>query len=422
MALNLIRVNLELDTLKCYDEGDGWGSAEPYLWSVFFKVDGSTVHVTDSFTLSGTPTVEATPGSHGNLGDTDVDGGDTLSIPSAIGEYETILSPIPGPPSFPGMEFGGVVGVVVILMEEDNVSDDGAEAGHAALNNAVRDALQSIIDTRSISNQDVTDKEIDGFTDSIGDKVRAAIKSEQNIFENIWSWLNPDDTIGTKVFLFNQSDLDPSTTISFSKRWQNEGDWEIFGHISSSVLCSASAARAILSAILGQDDASSAKMAGGDSTSQFRSLLRVPRERMGAPDDLNALREFRDGEYRKMPGLSAWYAIAERHSPRLGWLLAAQPELRESVRRVLDWATAIATKPDAAITDEQLEHAGRLAKALTGQRSRRARIDGNRILSVLPLLKGKTNRQAMNLLHTIRPARHPGAAGVASLRVRRGPR
>src|SRR5215468_8222407 len=103
MALNLIRVNLELDTLKCYDEGDGWGSAEPYLWTVFFKVDGSTVHVTDSFTLSGPPTVETTPGSHGNLGDTDVDAGDTLTIPSAIGEYETILSPIPGPPSLPGM-------------------------------------------------------------------------------------------------------------------------------------------------------------------------------------------------------------------------------------------------------------------------------------------------------------------------------
>ena len=32
-------LNLEtvLQNVHCHDEGDGWGNAEPYIWTVFFK-------------------------------------------------------------------------------------------------------------------------------------------------------------------------------------------------------------------------------------------------------------------------------------------------------------------------------------------------------------------------------------------------
>lgn len=419
MGRKLIRVDLELDTIKCHDEGDGWGSAEPYLWTVFFKVDGATVQVTDALKLSGPPTVETTPGSHGNLGDTDVDEGDTLTIPSSIGEFETILSPIPGPPSIPTLEdFGGVVGVVAVLMEEDNVTDDGAEAGHAALNAAVRDAIQAIINTRDISNQDVTEEDIKGFTDAVAGKIKDAIKEEQNFFENVWSWLNPDDTIGTKVFLFRHDDLDPSTVVEFSHRWENEGDWEIFGHISSSVLCPASAAKSLVEALLGKGAAAerSFEMAP-DSATRFRTVHRADREATGrGAIDLEPLRQFRDGDFRNLPGLARWFEIAERHSARLTWRTATNPELAQSLRGVLDWGSAIASHPHAVISDEHIESARALAVDLSGLRSRRARIDASRVLEVLPLLKGKTNRQAMDLLGTIHPARHP-SAGLSSLRV-----
>ena len=36
-------VDITLRNIHCSDEGDGPGSAEPYLWTVFFKVDGDTV-------------------------------------------------------------------------------------------------------------------------------------------------------------------------------------------------------------------------------------------------------------------------------------------------------------------------------------------------------------------------------------------
>jgi hypothetical protein len=429
MARNILRVNLELDRIHVHDEGDGLGSAEPYLWSVFFKVDGSTISVTDSLELGGSPVIHTTPGSHGNLGTDDADEGENITIPAAIGEWETEMRAIPGPPSLASLnlEFGGVVGVVLVMMEEDNVSDDGAAAGHTALNNAVRTALQKIVDTRSISNQDVSEEELDQFTGSIGAAVEAAIVNQQNAFENLWSWINPDDTIGTKVFMFNHDELNEGTTKSFSHRWKNEGDWEIFGHVTSTVTCPVDAARALLDGLLGGSKSSTAKSAAAPTSAASAMRVVASKLPVGAAKpvveakpagiDISPMRRFRDGDYRKFPGLAKWFALATRHSPRVAFQVAQKPELAASLRAMLEWGNAIAESPKAVITDQQLEHAEKLLRALEGGRNHSARVDAGRARGVLAQLRGKTNLEALAILDKVEPARHPRIMGKRSARL-----
>jgi hypothetical protein len=67
MARTPLLARMTLDEIRCNEEGDGFGSAEPYLWTVFFKIDGDTVIVGDDTFLQGECTIMASDGSHGNI-------------------------------------------------------------------------------------------------------------------------------------------------------------------------------------------------------------------------------------------------------------------------------------------------------------------------------------------------------------------
>lgn len=380
MARDLLRVWLDLERIHCHDEGDGWGSAEPYLWTVFFKIDGDTVALTESLTLSGTATVVGTPGSHGNLGASDVDAGDDITIPSAIGEWSPLLSPIPVPASLRpvvGDDLPGVVGVVGVLMEEDNVTDAGADAGHAALNAAVASALADVIATRSFSNPDITEEEIDQYMGAVRDAVSDAVKSQQSFFENLWSWLNADDTIGTRVFFWKHDDLAQGDAIEFSQRWGDDGDWELFGHINASVVCTAEAAAAaseILDAI----------------------FLRVS-------DDMRSFRDREVGGTR----LQAWWSLAERNSPQLVYALRRNPHLVESAAALMRAVPELLQRRDAPLPPGQIAHARRILQHLREVGSRQTRLDASRALDVLGHLQGRSVREAIELLSSVHPGRTP---------------
>jgi hypothetical protein len=68
---------------------------------------------------------------HGDLGDT-YDPGD-IAIPSQIGEYRTVLQPIPVP-SFPGMNVGGAIGCIPVLLYQNGTPDQRA-AGNCSSSN-----------------------------------------------------------------------------------------------------------------------------------------------------------------------------------------------------------------------------------------------------------------------------------------------
>lgn len=414
MARNTLNIHFDINRLHCRDEGDGWGSAEPYLWTVFFKVDGSTVAVSPALNLTGNAVIHTTPGSHGNLGDTDVDEGDVITVPVAIGEWDTPLEPIAVPPPFDAIQpdVGGVIGVVCVLMEEDNVSDSGAEAGHQALNNGVRDAVNQIVATRTVSDQDVTDAELAGFESQITSAVSSAIQNQQNFFENIWSWLNADDSIGFKVFLFKHDDLASAGTVDFSQRFRNEGDWELSGTITATAVCPVN----IFDVLFARRsvDLTKGAIAREQLLEEVPGAADLVGERpAGTRFDIDSLRRFRDGPYRDHPGLAAWWRLAERNTAAVALAMAREPELRDEAASLLAYAAETCHDPDAELDPKVLGRALELLTRLSGTtRSRRLRIDASRAADVVSMLDGRTWAEGCKALDTVEPSRHPVVKGV----------
>jgi hypothetical protein len=382
MARDLLRVWMKLDNIRCYDEGDGWGDAEPYLWTVFFKIDGDGVALTDDLKLSGKATVVTTPGSHGNLGTSDVNAGDDVQIPSAIGEWSQFLKPIPVPSDLRpivGDDLGGVVGVVVVLMEEDNVTDDGAQAGHAALNSAVQNALDDIIATLGFGHADITDDDINAYLSKMQKAISDAVEAEQNFFENIWSFLNADDLIGSRVFYFKHDRLAGGEVTDFSQRWRNEGDWELYGRVNASVACTAAAA--------------------ADANQILAELFGPAAEQM---------RAFRDQEFRH-ENMRAWWSMIDRNAPQLASAIRSDPNLAESAESLFKLAAQLHDR-QRPIADEEFDHAERILRRLHSTGGRKARLDASRMLSLLEHMRGKTIEGTAELVESVSTNRNPRPA------------
>jgi hypothetical protein len=227
-----LHVRIQLERIHCFDEGDSLGVAEPYLWGVFFKIDGTTAFVDEQFQLQGTVQTFNTLGDHGNLGTTNVDAGDDINIPQQFG-YGDILVPIPlRTPIGETRDVSAVTGCVVVLLEQDNTPGGAVATGHGRLRIEVQSAIEEIMTTLNAGNLSPEADEIEEMKEEVASKVEGAIASGTSV----WDWLsglgNMDDKIGSEVFIFSQSDLLDAgpAGIHVSKRWTEHGDWELTGH------------------------------------------------------------------------------------------------------------------------------------------------------------------------------------------------
>jgi hypothetical protein len=243
--------SVKLSSIHCRDEADGIGDAEPYLWTIFFKIDGETIKQPPGLpVLTGDAVFRFGPGSHGNLGTKSVDAGDTVQIPPAIGEWHTQLQPIIiTKQDGTTISVPGIVGAVAVLMEEDNVSDSGAEQGHQKLNSFVQTEINDFIHGINLLEfigvdhpEDKLAELIEAMKKKIQDGsaavVSKAIQDAQGFLSNLWSGLNKDDKIGSVAYTFSQQDIvQHRYSIALNQRWRSEGDWELFGVISAPDQC-----------------------------------------------------------------------------------------------------------------------------------------------------------------------------------------
>jgi hypothetical protein len=102
----------------------------------------------------------------------------------------------------------------------------------------VRDRLAEVVGSLSITKPEPTDEDIAAVSDQIGEAVKKAIGDGVSVLSWIAGWGNMDDQIGSAVFRFSHKQLQDSggVRIPFGRRWDNEGDWEIFGGVTATEL------------------------------------------------------------------------------------------------------------------------------------------------------------------------------------------
>lgn len=225
-----LHVAVRLASLRCHAGADLAGASEPYLWVTYFKVDGESVTVTDvdAMVFSGVATVEGRAGSHGNLGVDGMRAGDEVAVPEALGAWETTLAPIAvqtsaredGGPD----DVAGGVGVFCVVREGDEADDARVEANRAALARRVQDVLDELVASRG--------PERPGFTE---DEVRDALEAGwEDVAREGDSWVvNPDDTVGAKVWFFPHDWLAHQGVARLVATWEGAGRWSLAGTVTA---------------------------------------------------------------------------------------------------------------------------------------------------------------------------------------------
>jgi hypothetical protein len=184
----------------------------PGLWPVFFKIDGATAAVSDApeslGKLVGTATVQGTTGTGKLRAFLQPDR--SVPIPEEIGQWLEEVQPIPvGPRLGAGPDLPGIFGVAAVAFDPGGLEADALEAGHAALNQAVQDALNDLIASLGPLHQEVSDAEIDALVKTVQGKVDSAVhgaldfwdKVKEKLFDLVW--------FGSAVFHNTQDDLSP---------------------------------------------------------------------------------------------------------------------------------------------------------------------------------------------------------------------
>lgn len=178
-----------------------------YLWTVFFKIDGDTVFVDENLMVQGKATVVGTQGNHGDLPGSNTRHNINIPIPSAIGEFRTVLTPIPIRRL--GTTFPGTVGCITILLLQRDTPAGAVAKGHKALNSSLQHELDALISTLGPGTM-ATDADVKAIQDRIETAVGNSIKDALSSWDKILTFLNyktQDSVLFTANYRFSQDQL-----------------------------------------------------------------------------------------------------------------------------------------------------------------------------------------------------------------------
>lgn len=160
-------ISLRLQRMHCNEEADG-GSAEPYMWTVFFHLDIDTVLTPGARLVTYTPHSNwTTRGMYRN----GVDPGEDSDIPASMGLYDVSLDE--------GNLGIVLVGCLFVIIDDGGTDGDAIKAGHEALAVSADRELNALIESKvSADDKTPTPMEIQQIADRIESDVTSAIKGK----------------------------------------------------------------------------------------------------------------------------------------------------------------------------------------------------------------------------------------------------
>ncbi|HVT64314.1 MAG TPA: hypothetical protein VHD81_04110 [Mycobacteriales bacterium] len=322
-----VTFSVKFDQVYCQSNGSQH-RVQPYLWAVVFTIDGTGVRIINTgkeWVLQGNAQVWGSNGSHGNLGRMPFKAGDSITVPLDV--YAPFLNrtaqymqfPIDVPADAPDAlkEAPGMLGLVVILNNELAVTDDGAEAGHQKLTQAVEQAVDAFINANGgydIFAGPPSSQQIEDLKNGVTQQVADAVQDEQNIFQNIWTKLDGADySVVTEVNIFKFDDLLTAgdTPFTYLDEGPNHEIWGVTGDISMTE----------------------------DLSCGYSPVIGVVERIERSPLPLDSFRQLRDNAGEEHPQLARWYLALRSHRLDVLRVLAQSPEARAAVRELHAWGS-----------------------------------------------------------------------------------
>jgi len=381
---------------------DSTPSVSPYLWTLFFTIDGSTVQLAETGFLSGNVAVYPTSGGHGDLGIWSMSPAEKVGIPDALGFWSTQLLPIPIDPSvepwlkaFNVRDPESIFGFVALLLNDGgHIPPHAVEAGRAALVEGFRTFVDGQLrDSLGVQQSGISPQAIDNAREEIKKQIRNAIWDSMSWADQAWALSGLDGLIATWVKIFDGGQS--SVSIDSPVPTQKFGTWTLRGDVTITESCPA--------------EAFSAAIREGQRRRR-RNDFKLSRLAKRVQAGMNSMRRYRDdGGLARNPGLVSWWREARVHTPELMFVLARHHRLREAATLLLGDMHELLKRPGRTIPSAYLKEAKVLFAGLRRVGSARLKASATRILAVLPQLNGLTADDALQALSRIHAARDRNA-------------